>query len=1562
MAPKIFVNYRHKQEGGWAAKAIASKLQTEFGAERIFLDVDGIPPGGELEEIRSEIARAAALVVVLGEEWHKIQDDYGAQRIKQDDDWVRFEIRTAIERQIPIFPLLLDAAKLPPRQGIPEDIEPLIGRKAWTVRQPYADNDLVPVIDELAKQTSVPRLRAGSQQSSRIATAKRAAALEPGVPSRAPIVVAVEEAGAPLTNQELLPAERHLTVTLLDRHVRLLSAIPDRLRQAASAEAIIDLGVEVWDCLCEASGKLAGLVDRVSEAEQEEKAPQPIAWTGRAPLLAAINEAVLIACPEGGQPLPFLSLRCGSHYFHPLAADDSLPRKMQRRESSVRIATVEPGNDEHESMRAVADALANEVLLIYADGVEGTLRQLADLVPRQPSSTTRAVVGFGASAIDAALIQSALAVFPCVSFAGPGAAQKDAVAASFRTLPLILRNQAVPVAISRLRRLAVERLVNQEPACDVAALRDALTWSTWSWVGRPLFSDGFGEVRKAAYPHLMDLRDVASSDWYYERSEGIPPPYRTDALAARDPKSRFHLYVSGAGGTGKSCFLRFAHDKLEVNRPNVLPVWYKVHAPSSEWEEIDAQIKAEVRAALERRLKSADHGLISRTDNEKDLWNFLLDLLAKLRARRHGVDQIALFIDQLERTFESGDSPELLRLTAISGKIGALLKELGTESGIRVFIASRKQYLADFLRSSQDAADINLHFVVLGTLSVKIEGAGFVERIVGWCNRNGLTPRKLSIDDDARQLLALSEDGHPLNMMLALIQLLSQADLPEEIDRGTLEQHRPWQQRFHVDEALMGKDELDWYFFLAMAHARTEIVRREEVLWRLGLVSRDLARRIKELGPNGVLERLWLLGHLGRTIHPRRHGDDPARFLEFFHANLRDHLVTNVMNRAEERLGEDQPGAAGQRRRGMPPAWRALDRLREIARDWQQLQQPLLREDISVLMDHKDVFCEPCSVPHLAGSRNVESFYLLFMRDVGDRRDDLFQAAKECVAYSAVVHDVLGRWAFSTLFPIVATRPDLDAEELTQVGCCRRWLRPSRADSQSRLRVLHYLVELRDAHANRLLADLLFDQTADDEPWQQLASILADPLVASTHRSAFVAASIQRLLDKGISLGGDNWHTDRLGAFLVATCSGESHELSRLLETLIEEVALLRDDRLVAAVRDLGKAARVERWLGAPGASLGPMLASREIHDVVPPVLELRVGEALAARIDPATVARWSQEIGARLGVPLPPVALPLRHAEVSRHRRTEEADAMPRDSGHELELLIRGRLVALGRFFPDRVQTLTRDWDGTEAQQAFPCFNEAQSEPVRWVEPSSLDGIGWRHPRWTFEQATVDWLHHLVRRHVAHVFGPDDLFAYLNLVAQQAGPARLPLSDLQSLANVLRGVGTVITRLVRERVPLAERNVDLMVRLIELARESDSLDVALAMPRLREHVRDDLCRGFADEANRLFLLLLDPADEQWLESNLQITKTGMRRNFKLAPEEALRLAAAVRDRFEEVARADHAAPVIVCRDYLRSPLFDVLQSFDPRIFVLSRTELSTDVRLTPRGLVRRFTAAPGAA
>jgi hypothetical protein len=1574
---KIFVNYRRQQEGGWAAEAIATKLAAAFGADQVFLDTKNIRPSAKFaEEIRTEIARAAALVVVMAEDWHKVQDkDSGDKRITQDDDWVREEIRTAIGLDLPIFVVLLDGATLPRREWLPEDIRAVLEHQATQIRQATADADLERLLAELARVTGLPRAGAPNPPRSRPA---RVARRQDIVASRAPIVIAIEDDGARLKDHELLAAERHLTVTLPGG---ALAAIQTRLAGAPSIEAIVELGREAWRALTSASPRLDNLFRQVAAAQHKERHPQPIAWTGRLELLASIHQAIAVAYVDDAEPPGFLSVAFGAHYFHPLSgASRSIPRgalppappaepsgspppaiwlrrSMQRRrgdgQASVQIGIVEPVAGDA-GLRAIARALDSEVVVVSADHVDETIDQIAKLLPRQPTSPTRVVVAFGASSVAAPLIDAALSVVPCISFAGPGVRRTAAPGEAGRASEPALKAQAVPVVLSRIRAELVADALDADADVALDELRDALTWSTWSWVGRPLFSARFGEVAKAAYPHLMDLRAVASSDWYFERAAEIPALYRTSALTARNPERRFHLYVSGAGGTGKSCFLRSIYDKLEVNDAKVLPVWYKVHAPSSEWDEVERQIKKELRAALERRF-GADHSVLSDGDDRKDLWNLLLDLLDKLRARGDGISQIVLFIDQLERTFESGDNPELGRLMAISAKLVELLQSVGVDNGVRVFVASRKQYLADFLSSFEKAEDIHLHFNVLQTLPVEKEGARFVKRILGWCNDNGLTGARLAIEDGAAQLLAAREHGHPLNLMLALIQLLSHGDLPGEIGAATLEDRRPWEQRFHVDEALMGKDDLDWYFFLAMAHARTEIVRREEVLWRLGLVSRELARQVKELGPHGVLERLWLLGHLGRTIHPRALGDDSARFVEFFHANLRDHLISNVMNRAEDR---GEPRGATRRRQGMPPAWRALDRLREIARDWEQVQQPLVKEDITVLMDHKEVFTERVPVPGKDSAREVENFYLLFMRDV--ERDALFHAARECVAYSALVHDVNGRWAFRTLFPSVAGASERDGPgerrerrgrggtvDDSQVGCCRRWLRGRRADSQSRHRILQYLIELRDPHANRLLAELVFDETADDEAWQQLAGILAEPLVAATHRSAFLTYAVQHLLDAGLPFPGEGWHTERFGAFLVAAAGGDRDEVGHLLETLPAEVAALGDRRLEPVLRELGNPERVDRWLGSWLGSSSAVPGQRELQDAAE--VELRVGEALAATVDATRVERWMDEVGARLSVR---PAVVCSTAEISRHRRTDEAREAP-PAGYELQLLIRGRLIALGRFFPERVQTLTRDWDG-DADGAVRCFNEALWEPVRWVDEAAL--ASWRHRRWAFDPAVIDWLTDLLRRHIASVFTYDDIYFYLARVAESARASRAP-SDLTSLSSVLYPVWVVVTRLIRERAPLAERGGDVLLKLIDLVRESDSFDVALIAMRLREHVSDDLCRAFADASNQLLVLLLDLPDEQWLVSKLN--KTATRLSFDLTPEEALRTVVAVRERFDEVSRTDHAPAVLVCADNLRAPLFEMLQRFDPRIFVLSYAELSPEVRLTSRGVIRRFSGTP---
>ena len=49
------------------------------------------------------------------------------------DDWVRIEVETALERGIPVVPLLIDGATLPGRDQLPESLWPLLRRNAMPI-------------------------------------------------------------------------------------------------------------------------------------------------------------------------------------------------------------------------------------------------------------------------------------------------------------------------------------------------------------------------------------------------------------------------------------------------------------------------------------------------------------------------------------------------------------------------------------------------------------------------------------------------------------------------------------------------------------------------------------------------------------------------------------------------------------------------------------------------------------------------------------------------------------------------------------------------------------------------------------------------------------------------------------------------------------------------------------------------------------------------------------------------------------------------------------------------------------------------------------------------------------------------------------------------------------------------------------------------------------------------------------------------------------------------------------------------------------------------------------
>ncbi|MCL6739536.1 toll/interleukin-1 receptor domain-containing protein [Sphingomonas sp. RB56-2] len=128
----IILSYRREDSAGVTGR-IFDRLIQEFGSGRVFMDIDSMPAGVDFHDHLQEIlADCGALLVVIGKGWRS-QRKGQLPRIMDPDDWVRIEVETALERGIPVVPLLIDGAALPGRDQLPESLWPLLRRNALPV-------------------------------------------------------------------------------------------------------------------------------------------------------------------------------------------------------------------------------------------------------------------------------------------------------------------------------------------------------------------------------------------------------------------------------------------------------------------------------------------------------------------------------------------------------------------------------------------------------------------------------------------------------------------------------------------------------------------------------------------------------------------------------------------------------------------------------------------------------------------------------------------------------------------------------------------------------------------------------------------------------------------------------------------------------------------------------------------------------------------------------------------------------------------------------------------------------------------------------------------------------------------------------------------------------------------------------------------------------------------------------------------------------------------------------------------------------------------------------------
>jgi hypothetical protein len=149
---RIFVCYRREDTADVTGR-IYDRLAARFGREHVFKDVDSIPLGVDFRShLQQMVGRCDAVVVVIGERWLAVHQGE-TRRLDEPQDFVRIELEAALQRRIPVVPVLVGQTKVPSERDLPQTLAPLAYRNGIAVRpDPDFHRDMDRLIQGLEAQ------------------------------------------------------------------------------------------------------------------------------------------------------------------------------------------------------------------------------------------------------------------------------------------------------------------------------------------------------------------------------------------------------------------------------------------------------------------------------------------------------------------------------------------------------------------------------------------------------------------------------------------------------------------------------------------------------------------------------------------------------------------------------------------------------------------------------------------------------------------------------------------------------------------------------------------------------------------------------------------------------------------------------------------------------------------------------------------------------------------------------------------------------------------------------------------------------------------------------------------------------------------------------------------------------------------------------------------------------------------------------------------------------------------------------------------------------------------
>ena len=154
----IFISYRREDAEGQSGRLFGD-LSAHFGKDSVFMDVEGVEPGLDFRKaIDHEVSACNVLLAVIGKHWIDAKDESGHRRLDDPNDFVRLETATALKRDIPVIPVLVQGARMPRVDQLPADMEALVWRNAVELTHARWDSDIEILIKALCRHVEAKQV------------------------------------------------------------------------------------------------------------------------------------------------------------------------------------------------------------------------------------------------------------------------------------------------------------------------------------------------------------------------------------------------------------------------------------------------------------------------------------------------------------------------------------------------------------------------------------------------------------------------------------------------------------------------------------------------------------------------------------------------------------------------------------------------------------------------------------------------------------------------------------------------------------------------------------------------------------------------------------------------------------------------------------------------------------------------------------------------------------------------------------------------------------------------------------------------------------------------------------------------------------------------------------------------------------------------------------------------------------------------------------------------------------------------------------------------------------